>query len=356
MARTIDVMTRFDTIKQKIWHDIGIDLGTANTLLFVRGRGIVINEPSVVAYQKKTNQIVAIGESAKQMIGKTPSTVGVKRPLVDGVVSDYEVTEQMLKYFLDKVNEKHPVLIKRPRVIIGLPSGVTEVEKRAVEEAAKSAGAREIHLIEEPIAAAIGSNLPVRETNGSMLVDIGGGTTEVAVMSLGGIVLSKSLRIAGDELNEAIIQFLRDEYKLQIGEVTAERIKTTIGTVTEYNKPKKITVRGRNVINGLPHEIEISSVHIQPILRRQVKPIIDAVRTAVEESPPELIADVMERSIVLAGGGALLHGLPELIADETKMKVTVSRSALTAVVEGCGLMLDSIGELRDILITTEVPT
>lgn len=338
---------------RRYWsHDIGIDLGTANTLVYVRGHGIVMNEPSVVAINRKTKQVLAIGSKAKKMIGKTPGNILAARPLVDGVVSDFEITEQMLKYFVGKVHRRYSVIWPKPRVVIGLPSGVTEVEKRAVEEAARSAGARQVYLVEEPMAAAIGCRLPVKDAQGSMLVDIGGGTTEVAVISLGGIVISKSLRIAGDELSEAIMHYMRNEYNLQIGESTAERAKIKIGSVYPQKKPKTMTIRGRNLVTGLPQEIVVNSESLRIPLTKQVRSIIDAVKTTLEESPPELVADISKFGIILAGGGALLKGLPELIKQETKVKTRAADNALTAVVQGTGLVLEDLDSLKEVLVSS----
>jgi len=339
-------------LKQKIAHDVGIDLGTANTLVWVKGQGIVINEPSVVAINSKTKHVLAIGSKAKAMIGRTPNGIQAARPLVDGVVSNYEITEHMLKYFLEKVQQKYPVLWPHPRVVVGLPSGVTEVEKRAVEQATISAGARQVYLIEEPMAAAIGVSLPVKDARGSMIIDIGGGTTEVAVMSLGGIVVSRSLRIAGDEITESIMQFARDEHNLYIGEATAESIKLTIGRVFPSSKTKSIKVRGRNLVSGLPEEIKITNDQIRSMLTKQVRPIVEAIKTTLEESPPELVADIAEDGITLVGGGSQLKGLDKLIEQETKLKVKVPSNALSAVVEGCGLVLDNTNDLKEILVTT----
>jgi rod shape-determining protein MreB len=334
-------------------HDIGIDLGTANTLVYVKGRGIVINEPSVVALNTKTKQILAIGEEAKKMVGKTPSNIVANRPLIAGVVSDFEVTEQMLKYFIEKVHKEKFSLFPRPRVIIGIPSGVTEVEKRAVEDATMNAGARQAFLIEEPMAAAIGARLPVQDAAGSMVVDIGGGTTEVAVISLGGIVASRSLRIAGDELNEDIIQSAKDEYNLLLGERTAEDIKINIGSAYPVKERSEAIMRGRDLVTGLPKAITVDSDQIRQALSKSVMDIVDAVKMTIEETPPELVADIMDKGIVIAGGGALLRGLDKLISVNTKMPVHVADDPLTSVVRGTGLVLEDIDVLKDILVTTQ---
>ncbi|TAK88826.1 rod shape-determining protein [Patescibacteria group bacterium] len=343
----------FDRLLGRFSHDIGIDLGTANTLVYVRGRGIVINEPSVVAINTKTNQVLAIGDEAKKMVGRTPSSIVATRPLVDGVVSDFEVTEQMLRYFIDKVHPQRWNLLARPRVVVGIPSGVTEVEKRAVEDAATNAGARQTFLIEEPMAAAIGCRLPIQDPAGSMIVDIGGGTTEVAVISLGGIVASRSIRVAGDELSEDIIQFARDEFNLTIGERTAEQIKVTVGAAHQLDKPKSMPMRGRDLVTGLPKEVQVTNEQIRKALAKSVREIVEAVKITIEETPPELVADILERGIVLAGGGALLKGLDALLMQQTKMPVHVADDPLTAVARGTGLVLEDIDTLKDILVPTQ---
>lgn len=338
---------------RRVWaHDIGIDLGTANTLVYVRGRGIVVNEPSVVAINRRDKNIIAIGRAAKDMIGKTPRGIVAARPLIDGVVSDFEITEQMLKHFVKEIHNNFSVFWPRPRMVIGLPSGVTEVERRAVEEAARNAGARAIYLVEEPIAAAIGSGLPVQEPSGSMVVDIGGGTTEVAVIALGGIVVSRSMRVAGDELSEAIMQHMRDEFNLAIGESTAERIKIEVGSVFYEEVSRSLLVRGRNILSGLPLEMTVTPEHVRAPLMKHVRPIVDTIRTTLEEAPPELVADIMARGITLTGGGALLRGLDKLITQETRMPVQAIENALTAVVQGTGQVLENLDELKNVLINT----
>lgn len=334
-------------------QDIGIDLGTANTLVYVRGKGIMIDEPSVVAMNTKTNQVLAIGEDAKNMVGKTPANIVATRPLVDGVVSDFEITEQMLKYFITKVHKETGVLLPRPRVVIGIPSGVTEVERRAVEDAARNAGARQTFLIEEPMAAAIGVRLPIQEAAGCMVVDIGGGTTEVAVISLGGIVASRSLRIAGDELTDDIVQYARDEFNLQIGERTAENIKMSIGSAYPLDKELKTPMRGRDLVTGLPKEILVTDEQIRRALAKSVRAIIDSVKMTIEETPPELVADIMERGIVLTGGGALLKGLAALMARQTKMPVIIADDPLRSVAAGTGLVLEDLDKLKGILVPSE---
>jgi len=343
----------FNKLFGKFSKDIGIDLGTANTLVYVRGRGIVINEPSVVAINQKTGQILAIGSEAKRMVGRTPGHIVAIRPLVDGVISDFEVTEQMLRYFINQVHRKNLSFLSRPRVVVGVPCGVTEVEKRAVEDAARNAGAREVFLIEEPMAAAIGSRLPVQDPAGNMIVDIGGGTCEVAVISLGGIVVSKSLRIAGDKLNDDIVKYARDEFKLLLGEKTAEDIKISVGSAFELDEELRATMRGRDLLNGLPKEIIVTDANIREAMERSVKILVNSIRTTVEQTPPELVADIMEKGIVLAGGGSLLRGLDKLVARETQMPVRIAEDPLTAVVRGCGIVLEDIDRLQEVLVSPQ---
>ena len=342
--------TLFDSLLGNIAHDIGIDLGTAYSLVYVKGRGIVINEPSVVAINKKTKQILAIGDEAKKMVGRTPSHIVAIRPLVDGVVSDFEVTEAMLKYFIEKVQKARFSLVPRPRVVIGIPYGVTEVERRAVEEAALNAGARQVFLIEEPMAAAIGANLPVQEATGSLIVDIGGGTTEVAVISLGGIVTSRSLRVAGDELNEDIISFARDQYNLLLGERTAEDIKIAIGSAFPQTEKLTYPMRGRDLISGLPKEIIITDEEIRKALSKSVTAIVDSVKLTVEETPPELLADIMDHGIILAGGGALLRGLDKLLNQATQTPVYIAEDPLGCVARGTGQVLENLDHLQSVLL------
>lgn len=336
----------------RLWaHDIGIDLGTANTLVYVRGRGVVINEPSVVAINKKTKAVIAIGQKAKEMVGKTPKQILAARPLVDGVVSDFEVTEQMLQYFIGKVHKEYPVIWQRPRVVIGIPSGVTEVEKRAASNASASAGARETYLIEEPMAAAIGCRLSVTGSKGSMIVDIGGGTTEVAVISLGGIVVSRSLRTAGDELTESVMQYLRNEFNVSIGEQTAEKIKIKLGNASPLTKPETMPIRGRDMLTGLPKEVTISSDQVRLALGKTVRSLVEAVKTTLEETPPELVADIMDHGIILTGGGSTLRNLDALVAQETKMPVHVAENPLRSVVNGTGLILEDIPNFKEVLVS-----
>lgn len=339
-----------DRILGRFSQDIGIDLGTANTLVYVRGKGIVINEPSVVALNKKTNEVLAIGKEAQRMVGKTPAHIVAVRPLKDGVISDFEVTEQMLRYFIQKVHEDGFALLARPRVVVGLPGSVTEVERRAVEEASLRAGARAVFLMEEVMAAAIGARLPVHEATGSFVVDIGGGTTDIAVISLGGIVVSKTLRVAGDEMNESIIQYGRDNFNILIGDRTAEDIKIRIGSATELVEALEAPLRGRDLVTGLPKEIVINATQVREALQRPITAIVDAVKSVVEETPPELIADIIDQGIHLAGGGALLRGLDQVIAQATQIRAHVVDDPLTAVVRGTGVVLEDVEALAEVLL------
>lgn len=346
-------MSILDFIFDKFSKDIGIDLGTANTLVYVKGKGIIINEPSVVAINQKTKQILAIGDEAKRMVGRTPAHIVAHRPLVNGVISDFEITEQMLRYFMDKVNQAPLGFLSRPRVVIGIPSGVTEVEKRAVQDAALNAGARMAFLIEQPLAAAIGARLPVQDPTGSFIVDIGGGTSEIAVISLGGIVVSRSIRVAGDEMNENIIQFARDQFNLLLGQRTAEDVKIKIGSAIPMKEKMNTLIRGRDLVTGLPKEVTVTDDQIRQALSRSVRLIVNNIKAVVEETPPELVADIMEKGITLAGGGALLRGLDQMIAQETQMPVTVADDPLTAVVRGAGIVLEDMDALKDMLMLTE---
>ncbi|MEJ5308641.1 MAG: rod shape-determining protein [Anaerolineae bacterium] len=330
--------------------DIGIDLGTANTLVYVRGRGIISNEPSWVAVDStRRDYVLAVGAEAKEMVGKTPPNIVAIRPLRDGVISEFDITEAMLRYFIKQAHRQLFIPFPRPRVVIGIPSGVTEVEKRAVRDAALKAGAREAYLIEEPMAAAIGAGLPVTEAQGSMIVDIGGGTTEVAVFALKGIVVSKSLRIAGDELDDDIVQYARQKYNLAISERTAERVKINIGSAYPLPEERTMAMRGRNLITGLPEEIEISSIEIREALSRSTNIIVDLVRDTLDETPPELVADLMETGICLAGGGGLLKGIAERITEETHIRAWVAQDPLTCVARGAGMVLENLEVLRPTL-------
>jgi rod shape-determining protein MreB len=333
--------------------DIGIDLGTANTVVLVRGKGIVINEPSWVAIEKKTKRPLAIGAEAKEMVGRTPPNVVAIRPLKDGVISEFDITEAMLEYFIGKAHEQSIVPVPRPRVVVGIPSGATEVEKRAVYDAAMAAGARETYLIEEPTAAALGAGLPVGEVRGSMIVDVGGGTTEMAVFSMGGVVVSRSLRVAGDELDQDIVAYVRSKYNLLIGERMAERVKIAIGSAFPMKEEHTMTVRGRNLVSGLPEAIEVSSVEIREALSGSVRTITDTIKDAIDEIPPELIADLMESGLCLAGGGSQLHGLPEKLVNELKMRVWVAADPMTCVVRGAGAILEDLDTNRQFLTSLD---
>ena len=332
--------------------DMGIDLGTANTLVFIKGKGIIVSEPSVVAVDTRAKQVLAVGDEAKQMIGRTPGNIVAVRPMRDGVIADFETTEAMLKYFINKAYTRG-FFSSKPRVVVCVPSGVTEVEKRAVIEATINAGARErdAYLVEEPMAAAIGAGLPVAEPTGSMVVDIGGGTSEVAVISLGGVVTSKSLRVAGDEFDEYIINYIKKEYNLMIGERTEEEIKLTIGSAYPIHSDEKKQIRGRDLISGLPKTIDITSKEIMDALAEPVNAIIDAIKFTVEKTPPELAADIMETGIMLTGGGALLQGLDQLINKETGMPVHIAEEPLNCVVLGTGMVLEHIDTLKNVLIS-----
>ncbi|HHT49179.1 MAG TPA: rod shape-determining protein [Firmicutes bacterium] len=330
-------------------RDMGIDLGTANTLVFVKNQGIVLQEPTVVSFDRETDSLIAVGVEAKQMVGRTPGSIVAVRPMKDGVIADFEVTEKMLHYYIKKAGRRKAFLA--PRVIVGVPSGVTEVERRAVMDAAREAGAREVFLIEEPMAAAIGAGLPIQEPTGNLIVDIGGGTTEVAVISLGGIVTSRSIRVAGDELNEAIAQYIKRSYNLMVGEQTAEEIKRTVGSAYPQKEEESIEVRGRDLVTGLPKVTVLSSREVMEALAEPVGTIVEAVKMTLEKTPPELAADILDRGIVMSGGGALLRGLDRLLAEETEMPVQVAEDPLTCVARGTGLALDALDDLRKVLIS-----
>jgi rod shape-determining protein MreB and related proteins len=333
--------------------DIGIDLGTANTLVNVRGKGIVINEPSWVAIDKRTRQPKAIGAEAKEMVGRTPANIVAVRPLRDGVISEFEITQAMLEYFIGKAHQQSIVPVPRPRVVIGIPSGVTEVEKRAVYDASMSAGARETYLIEEPVAAALGAGLPIAEIKGSMIVDIGGGTSEVAVMSMGGVVVSRSLRVAGDEMDEDIIQYMRNKYNLLIGQRMGEQAKIQIGSAYHLPQEKTMSLRGRNLVSGLPEAVEVSSVEIREAISSSVQTVIDTIKDAMDESPPEIIADLMEVGICLAGGGALLQGLDKRLTDELRVRAWVAEEPMSCVARGAGMILEDFDHLKELLVGLE---
>ena len=341
----------FDGLLGLLSHDVGIDLGTANTLVTVRHRGIVISEPSVVAMDTRTKRVLAIGAEAKRMVGRTPANIVAIRPLRDGVISDFDVTEQMLRYFITRAHNRRTLV--RPRIIICVPSGITEVEKRAVRDSALAAGAREVYLIEEPMAAAIGAGLPITEPSGNMIVDIGGGTTEVAVISLGGIVVARSIRIGGDEMDVDIVSFARREYNLLMGERTAEEIKIAVGSAYPMPNQRTVTFRGRDLLTGLPRSVEVGSDQIREALEPSVAHIIDAIKETIEETPPELVADIMDQGIVLAGGGALLSGLDKRVAEATQMPVHIADDPLTCVVRGAGRVLEELDTLERVLVSEQ---
>ncbi len=335
---------------EKFGKDIGVDLGTANTLIYVREKGIVINEPSVVAINNRTGQILAVGNEAKQMLGKTPPHIVVTRPLTNGVISDYEVTEKMLKYFIEKVYEGKYSAIARPRIVIAVPLEVTEVEVKAVEDATLAAGAREVFVVQEPMAAAIGSRMPIEDPVGNMIVDIGGGNTEVAIISLSGVVAWRSTTVAGDEMNRNIIQYAREVFNMFVGESHAEQIKIRVGSAEVLPERIQFPMRGRDVITGLPKEIMITDEHIREALERSVRSIIDLVKMTLEITPPELTADIHERGLLLSGGGSLLRGLDRVISEATSIPVRIADDALTAVVRGTGILLDEPELLREIVL------
>jgi len=330
-------------------NDMGLDLGTANTLVYVKGQGIVLCEPSVVAIQKGTSRVLAVGEEAKRMLGRTPGSIIAVRPMRDGVIADFEITESMVRYFIKKVHDRR--VFVRPRIVIGIPSGITEVEKRAVRDSAERAGAREVYMVEEPMAAAIGVGLPIVEPAGNMIIDIGGGTTEMAVISLAGVVFSKSIRIGGDEMDVAIIEYLKKTYNLMIGERTAEEIKIKIGSAYPINDELKMEVKGRDLIAGLPKMITITSEEVREALSEPVHEIVETARITLERTPPELAADLIERGIVLAGGGALLRGLDKIIAEATGLPVHIADDPLTAVALGTGKVLNELKYLKRVVVT-----
>jgi len=343
-----------DSLLGLLSHDVGIDLGTANTLVAVRNRGIVISEPSVVAMEARTKRVLAIGAEAKRMEGRTPADIVVIRPLRDGVISDFDVTEQMLRYFIKQVHDRY-AQISRPRVVVGIPSGVTEVEKRAVRDATINAGARWARLIEEPMAAAIGAGLPVMEPSGSLVVDIGGGTTEVAVISLGGIVVSRSIRVGGDEMDGDVVAFARRQYNLLMGERTAEEIKIASGSAYPGERSDRtVTFRGRDLLTGLPRSVEVGGDQLREALEPSLVQIMDAVKETIEETPPELVADLMDQGLVLAGGGALLPGLDRRIAEATQMPVHVAGDPLTCVVRGATRVLEDLDGLTRVLVSEQL--
>lgn len=340
----------FNKLIGKFSHDLGIDLGTKNTLVYFADKGIIINEPSVVAINKRTNEILEVGEAAKKMIGKTPGHIEAIKPLVDGIISDFEVTEKMLKYFINKVQAEHFSLIARPRVVIGIPLDLTEVEKKAVEDAAQSAGARRVFLIEEAMAAAIGARLPVTEATATMMVDIGGGTTEIAVISLGGVVTWKSLKAAGNEFDQNIIEYIREEFNILIGEQLAESIKIAVGSAVPLDEPQEIEVRGRDLVTGLPKALMVSDKQIREAMSRTVVKIIDNIKTILETTPPELVSDIYERGLYLSGGGALLRGLDKAISVATRIPVKIVDDPLSCVARGTGILLSNPELLEKVVL------
>ncbi len=333
-------------------NDIGIDLGTANTLVYMSGKGVVINEPSVVAVNQKTGRVVAVGAQAKAMLGRTPGHIVAVRPLVDGVISDFEITEEMLSYLIKKAEGLSKKMLG-PKVVVGVPYGVTNVERRAVRDAAKNAGAREVHIVEEPMSAAIGIRLPVREATGSMVIDIGGGTTDIAVISLGGIVRAKNLKVAGDKLNNDIMSYIRNEFKILIGEKTAEEVKIAIASVVPCTPPLESAIRGRDLVTGLPREVVVTDSDIREAIGASIDTLLDAVKEVLETTPPEILADVMRNGVYLTGGGALIRGLPEVLTEYVGIPVYVAEDPLTAVARGAGIILEELEKFEDMLIQNE---
>lgn len=346
-------MRMFNNFFSTFSKDIGIDLGTANTLVYVAGRGVVINEPSVVAINQKTGKVVAVGNEAKRMVGRTPGHIVAHRPLVDGVISDFEVTEEMISYFIKKVYSGNFRHLARPRIVVGVPSGITEVQRRAVRDAARSAGARAVYLVEEPMAAAVGVRLDVTEPVGNVVVDIGGGTTDIAVISLGGIVAAKNLRVAGDRMSNDIIDYAREEFKILLGERTAESLKIAIGSAVPLEEELEGTMRGRDLVSGLPREVLVTDGDIREALKGSVLTIVKNVKETIEITPPELVSDIIHRGIVLVGGGALLRGLDKLIEKETHIPVRIADDPLTAVVRGTGIILEDLDNLTEVLVESE---
>lgn len=338
--------------KRLLRNDIGIDLGTANTLLYVRGKGIILNEPSVVAVNQKTGQVVAVGKEAKDMLGRTPAHIVAVRPVVDGVISDFEVTEEMIHYLLNKAQQISKKLLG-PRVVIGVPSGITNVETRAVRDATKNAGASEVHIVEEPMAAAIGMHLPIHDPTGSMVIDVGGGTADIAVISLGGVVSSKNVRIAGDKLNNDIISYIRSEFKIVIGEKTAESIKIAVTSLLPEEEPLETGARGRDLITGLPKEVVVTDADVRESISRSIEKLILATKEVLEVTPPEILSDLMHRGIHLAGGGALMKGFAKVLEEEVKIPIYIADDPLTCVVRGTGIILEDLPKYKDVLIADE---
>jgi rod shape-determining protein MreB and related proteins len=347
-----NIIKRIESWRRMLSNDIGIDLGTANTLVYLRGKGIIINEPSVVAVNQKTGRVVAVGAEAKNMLGRTPKHIEAVKPIVDGVISDFEVTEEMLFYLLNK-SEKGNSKLFGSRVVVGVPSGITNVEIRAVRDAARNAGAREVYIVEEPMAAAIGMRLPVKEPVGSMVIDIGGGTTDIAVISLGGVVAAKNVRVAGEKLNSDIASFIRSEFKILIGEKTAEEIKINIGSVQPFGAPVEYAAKGRDLVTGLPKEVIVTDADVREAISQSIYTIVESAKEVLEKTPPEIVADIMQRGIYLAGGGALLRGFAELLEEEVKINVYIASDPLTTVARGAGIILENLEEYKEILIDEE---
>lgn len=349
----MNVFTRqFRALLSAVSTDVAIDLGTANTLVYIKGKGIVLNEPTIVAINKKTGQLVAVGNDAKSMQGRTPNHIEVVRPLVDGVISDFEVAEEMLAYLIGKIRSDMRSLIA-PRMLIGVPSGITNVEMRAARDAAKNAGARDVFLIEEPVAAAIGAKLPIAKAIGSMIIDIGGGTTDIAVLSLNGLVVSRNLRVAGDHLNASIMSYIRDQFKLHVGEKTAEEAKIILASVSENDSGKELVARGRDMVTGLPREVIITDSDVRDAVAGQVETIVETVKTVLETTPPEVLSDIMQRGVYLSGGGALIPGLASLLQHDLQVPVIVVPDPLRAVIRGAGIVVENLDDYQEILIDHE---
>ncbi|MFA6552280.1 MAG: rod shape-determining protein, partial [Candidatus Paceibacterota bacterium] len=343
---------QIEKINNYLFNNIGIDLGTANTLVYLKGKGIIINEPSVVAINHKTGQVVAVGIEAKRMLGRTPSHISAIKPLVGGVISDFEITEEMISYLIKKAEKGNKKLFG-PRVVVGVPSGITNVETRAVRDVTKNNGAREVHIVEQPVAAAIGIRLPIFEPAGNMVIDIGGGTSDIAVISLGGIVSSKSLKIAGDKLNDDIISYIRSEFKILIGEKTAETIKIAIGSVAPGESPVEASIRGRDLITGLPREVVITDADVREAISSSIDNLVEGIKEVLEITPPEIVSDIMHKGIYLVGGGALLKNLDKLVSDYTKITVKIADDPLTAVARGTGIILEDLKKYDEVLIHNE---
>ncbi|MFQ5492548.1 MAG: rod shape-determining protein [Candidatus Dojkabacteria bacterium] len=345
-------MPLLDSVWSLVTHDIGIDLGTSSTLVSVKGQGVIIREPSVVAINQKTKQVLAVGDEARRMIGRTPANIVAIKPLADGVISDFDSTEAMIRYFIHRVYEEYPKLLKlpKPRVIIGIPSSITEVEGRAVIDAAVSAGARKVYIIEEPMAAAIGARLPIDDASGSMIVDIGAGTTDIAVISLGGIVVDNTIRIAGNELDEEIVNYARHKYNMLIGQKMAEDVKIAIGSAVPLKKETSIEVKGRDLVAGLPRIVKMSSVEVREAMVKVLEKIADAIKEAVEQAPPEILSDLLDRGITLAGGGALIHGIDKFLEERLKTPIIIAEDPLTSVVRGVDILLDELELLERLQI------